>query len=117
MRYTTVQTEIDGPVGILTLNRPDRHNAYDDSLCADLSAALQELESHAQVRVVVLSALGKSFCTGSESAWLRHTADASEEEHHRNAAALAELLRLLDELSKPTVAGPGVQPEGAGRVR
>lgn len=104
MTYATIQTEVDGAVGILTLNRADRHNAFDDVLRDELGDALRTLEANPQVRVVVLSAVGKSFCAGAEAGWLRHTADADEAEHLRDATALADLLRLLDELQKPTVA-------------
>jgi methylglutaconyl-CoA hydratase len=102
--YATIQTEVDGAVGILTLNRADRHNAFDDVLRDELSEALRALEANPQVRVVVLSAVGKSFCAGADAAWLRHSADADEEEQLREATALVDLLRLLDELQKPTVA-------------
>ncbi len=104
MTYATIQTEIDGAVGILTLNRADRHNTFDDILRDELSDALRRFEDNGQVRVVVLSATGKSFCAGTEAGWLQHTAHANLDEHRQDAAALAELLRLLDELKKPTVA-------------
>lgn len=104
MTYATIQTEVDGAVGILTLNRADRHNTFDDILRDELIDALQRFEDDPRVRVVVLSATGKSFCAGTDSGWLLHTAQADHEEHANDAMALAELLRQLDELKKPTVA-------------
>ena len=56
-----VSTDIDGPIAVVTLNRPDKHNAFDDSLIADLTDTFKSLDANAAVRVVVLSAAGKSF--------------------------------------------------------
>ena len=61
----TIITEIDKGVGIITLNRPERHNAFDDALIRDLSAALTAMDNDPAVRVVVLSSAGKSFCADS----------------------------------------------------
>ena len=62
----TILTEIDNGVGIITLNRADRHNAFDDALIQDLSNALVRMDTDADVRVVVLSSTGKSFCAGAD---------------------------------------------------
>lgn len=104
MTYATIQTEVDGVVGILTLNRPDRHNTFDDVLRDELADALRRLEADERVRVVVLSATGKSFCAGVDAGWTLHTAALEEIEHRHAATTLVEMLRTLDELKKPTVA-------------
>lgn len=101
---SAVATEIDQGVGIATLCRAERHNAFDEALIADLSAALRELDAAEDARVVVLSALGKSFCAGADLAWMRRAAAYSEAENLSDARKLAELLRILNEMSKPTVA-------------
>ena len=91
-------------VAILTMNRPAVHNAFDDALIADMTAALAELDTDASVRVVVLSANGKSFSAGADLNWMRRMAAYSEEQNLRDALALATLMRTLHDLSKPTVA-------------
>ncbi|MBL8481565.1 MAG: enoyl-CoA hydratase/isomerase family protein [Rhodocyclaceae bacterium] len=101
---SAVATEIDQGVGIATLCRAERHNAFDEALIADLSAALRELDAAEDARVVVLSALGKSFCAGADLAWMRRAAAYGEAENLSDARKLAELLRILNEMSKPTVA-------------
>jgi enoyl-CoA hydratase/carnithine racemase len=60
----TVLARVDGPSAELILNRPEVLNAADSAWVEDLHAALDELESTAQVRVVLVSGAGSSFCSG-----------------------------------------------------
>ena len=53
-------------VATLTLNRPEIHNAFDDELVARLTRELRQLATDADVRVIVLAARGKSFCSGAD---------------------------------------------------
>ncbi|MBI3452879.1 MAG: enoyl-CoA hydratase/isomerase family protein [Rhodospirillales bacterium] len=91
-------------VATLTLNRPAVHNAFDDALIAELTAALKRLGADPAVRVVMLAANGKSFSAGADLNWMRRMAGYSEAENRRDAEALAELMRTLNFLPKPTVA-------------
>jgi methylglutaconyl-CoA hydratase len=93
-----------GPVGVVTLNRPKRHNAFDDTLIAELTQTLRAMEADASVRVVVLSATGASFSAGADLNWMKRMAGFSREENLRDAMALAALMRTLAHLAKPTVA-------------
>jgi methylglutaconyl-CoA hydratase len=91
-------------IAILTLNRPDIHNAFDDVLIADMTSALRDLDGDADVRVVVLSANGKSFSAGADLNWMRRMAGYTEVQNFKDALALATLMSTLNNLSKPTVA-------------
>jgi len=91
-------------VAMLTMNRPQVHNAFDDRLIAGLTHELLELEHNARVRVVVLAAEGKSFSAGADLNWMQRMAKYSEADNIRDAVALANLMRVLDTMSKPTVA-------------
>jgi len=102
--YQSIITEIDDGVGILTLNRADRHNALDKTLVAELTAALLELEDDPRVRVVVLSSSGKSFCAGIDPAWMRETIQCAPEDNLQDNRSIARLLATLAGLSKPTIA-------------
>lgn len=101
---SSIAIERQGPVGLVTLNRPDRHNAFDDAVIAELTDALRSMEAEEGIRCVVLSAAGKSFSAGADLAWMRRVAGASAAENKRDAMALAALMRTLAELKKPTVA-------------
>ncbi|MEK7738345.1 MAG: enoyl-CoA hydratase/isomerase family protein [Pseudomonadota bacterium] len=89
---------------MVTLNRPERHNAFDDALIAELIDAVDRMESDPAVRVLVISSTGKSFCAGADLNWMQRAADFSAEDSLRDARALAEMLRCLAQMRKPTVA-------------
>jgi len=101
---TNIAIERQGPIGLVTLNRPDRHNAFDDALITELTEALRSMEAEDGIRCVVLSSVGKSFSAGADLHWMRRVAGASQEENRRDAMALAALMRTLAELRKPTIA-------------
>lgn len=97
--------DIDGRgIATLTLNRPDRHNAFDDKLIAELTARLERLGSQDGVRAVVLASTGRSFSAGADLAWMRRMAGYSEAENLADAEALARMLHTLDRLPRPTLA-------------
>ena len=91
-------------VATVTLNRPDKHNAFNAELIAELSRTFGELEENDDVRVVVLTGEGPSFSAGADLNWMRGMAEASESENRDDARRLAAMLRRLNFLSKPTVA-------------
>ena len=102
--YTNILTEIDAGVGIITLNRPERHNAFDDALIAELSHAIDSMADDPAVRVLVISSTGKSFCAGADLNWMKRAAGYGEDENLRDSRALAGMLRRLAQCPKPTIA-------------
>ena len=102
--YQNLLTEIDHGVGIITLNRPERHNAFDDALIAELTDAVAMMEGEDAVRVLVISSTGKSFCSGADLNWMKRAAGFSTEDSLRDSRALAEMLRCVAQIGKPTVA-------------
>ncbi len=102
--YNNIITETDLGVGIITLNRPERHNAFDDALIAELSDAIDRMAADPVVRVLVISSTGKSFCAGADLNWMKRAAAYGNEENMRDSRALAEMLRKLAQCPKPTMA-------------
>jgi methylglutaconyl-CoA hydratase len=96
--------ETRNQVAIVTLNRPEVRNAFDDALIADLTRVLLDLEKDDSVRVVVLAGAGSAFCAGADLRWMQRVASYSYEQNLADAQAFANLLKTLDRLSKPTVA-------------
>jgi methylglutaconyl-CoA hydratase len=94
----------DDGVARLTLTRTEVHNAFNDQLIGEMTTALRGLEDDPRVRVVVLAAEGKSFSAGADLNWMQAMAGYTQEENLRDSKALAELLRTLNELAKPTIA-------------
>ena len=102
--FQTLEIECQNSVATIWMNRPDRHNAFDETLIAELTAACQMLDAEDVVRVVVLAGRGKSFSAGADLNWMRRAAGYTVEENLRDARALAGMLRTLAELRKPTIA-------------
>src|SRR5579864_1401471 len=101
-------------VATLTLNRPEKHNAFDDVLIAELTAKLKQLDADPAVRVVVLTGTGKSFSAGGDLNWMRSMAKFSEAENLADALKLADLLDTLNSLHKPTIAKVNGPAYGGG---
>jgi methylglutaconyl-CoA hydratase len=99
-----ILTEIreDG-VATVTLNRAEVHNAFNDTVIADLTGVLRRLGDDNKVRAVVLRAEGKSFSAGADLGWMQRMAGYGHAENLADAGALAELMRVLNFLPKPTV--------------
>lgn len=91
-------------VARLTLNRPQKRNAFDDEVIQELLAALAEVESDETAWCMVLEAEGDHFSAGADLAWMRRMAQYTEAENLSDAKALAHLMQSLNGLSKPTIA-------------
>jgi methylglutaconyl-CoA hydratase len=110
----SILSERRGAVAWLTLNRPQIHNAFDDTLIAALTDALAQAEADPGVRAVVLSGNGSCFSAGADLNWMRGMAGASEQENRDDSMRLARLMRHLQFLSKPTIARVNGAAYGGG---
>lgn len=91
-------------VATLTLNRPERRNAFDDALIAELTQAFARIAADASIRALVLTGAGAAFSAGGDLGWMRRMAGYSFDENYADAMRLAAMLRALNELPKPTIA-------------
>ena len=91
-------------VATVTLNRPEKHNAFDEHIIAELSGAFAGLAKDASIRVVILRSYGRSFSAGADLDWMKRMADYDHEENIRDANALAAMLFELNSLPMPTIA-------------
>lgn len=97
-------TERHTNVLVLTLNRVDKQNAFDDVLLNTLQLTLNEAINDPMVRVIVLKSNGKHFSAGADVHWMQRMANFSEEENINDAMGLARLMRTLYECPKPVMA-------------
>jgi methylglutaconyl-CoA hydratase len=98
----TIRMETKDGVATLWLHRPEVKNALNEVLIAELAQAFAALPE--SVRVVILAGEGGAFCSGADAAWMKRSASFSREENERDAAALAALLRAIDECPLPVLA-------------
>ena len=93
-----------GAVARITLTQPEIRNAFSDEVIAEITAAFTEVGGRADVRAVVLAAEGPAFCAGANLNWMRRMADYTRDENRDDAGKLAEMLRVIYECPKPTLA-------------
>ena len=91
-------------VARITLNRPEKHNAFDDTMIAELTRCFEKAGSDPAVRAVVLASNGKNFCAGADAGWMQRMAGYSEAQNRTDAMQLATMLQTLYRLPKPTIA-------------
>jgi len=91
-------------IATITLNRPLIHNAIDDQVIFELMNVLRDLEQKPQVRAILLTAAGPSFCAGADLQWMKRMSTASQDENMRDAEQLAGVLRRLNIFPRPTIA-------------
>ncbi len=102
--FTTLSVARRNGIGIVTLERPELHNAFNETVIAELTAAFRDLGDAADVRVVILAGNGASFCAGADLNWMKKMAGYDAAQNRADAAGLAQMLRAVDECPKPTVA-------------
>jgi methylglutaconyl-CoA hydratase len=100
----SLSTRIDAGIAHVTLNRPERHNAFDEGLIASLTTAFNVFGIDPTVRAIVLSGTGKSFCAGADLDWMKRAAGWSEAENRADALKLSDMLAAIDTCAKPVIA-------------
>jgi methylglutaconyl-CoA hydratase len=102
--YTTISLEQDEDgVATITLARPELHNAFNETLIDELSRCITGLGTDDNVRLIILTGDGKSFCAGADINWMKSMVEYSHEENLRDSQALADMFKIIDECPKPVV--------------
>ncbi|NYZ16787.1 enoyl-CoA hydratase/isomerase family protein [Azospirillum sp. RWY-5-1] len=91
-------------VATVTMNRAAVHNAFNETVIADLDRAFRRLGDDPSVRIVLLRGAGKSFSAGADLGWMQRMAGYSREENVADALALARMMQAIDRCPRPTVA-------------
>ena len=104
MTYLTLRLERRGPAAWIWMNRPEVHNAFDETLIADLTAAFAAVDADRNVRAIVLAGEGKSFSAGADLNWMRRQGTAAFEDNVADARRLADLYRTIALCETPTLA-------------
>ena len=99
-----LQVSAQGAVAILTLDRPEVRNAFNDELIARLTLAFHELGEKPEVRCIVLAANGPAFCAGADLNWMKRMAGYTRDENLEDASKLARMLEVIYRCPKPTIA-------------
>lgn len=114
MTYTTLDVHRRGPVGWLVFDRPDRANAMDATMLAELGTAWRELDADPEVRVIVNTGNGGAFQTGLDVGQLARDREALREQSRRTRDATLRLTAWHNEVWKPVVAAVNGVCAGGG---
>ena len=98
-----IYSAVDG-LAYITLNRPEKRNALNDELIAQLKSVLIQAGESETARAVVINANGSDFCSGADLSALRKISQASVAENQEDARALLELFVLIRKLPVPVIA-------------
>ena len=91
-------------VGLITINRVAKHNAFDNHLLSEMHALFDAAIKDKQVRVIVLKANGTHFSAGADLAWMHSMAQYNEEENLKDSLILGNLMYRIFTCPKPTLA-------------
>ncbi len=102
--YKTVKYSIKDKIAWIALNRPEIHNAFNETMIGELLDLYKKIAQMVNVRIVVITGEGKSFCAGADLNWLGGVINYSYEQNLNESLLLAELLYTMYSLAKPTIA-------------
>ena len=98
-----IRMSVEGPIGWITLARPEKKNALDRVMTDELAEALFAM-SESPVSVVAIDAEGPDFCTGADLAAIEEMLDAPRQQHLDDAKALGHVFHTIRRMEKPVVA-------------
>lgn len=99
-----VTSSVESNVRRIAIERPDVHNAFNEVVIQELTAAFDEANTDPDTRVVILESSGPSFSAGADINWMGRMIDYSIEENEADALEMANMLRAIRECSRPVIA-------------
>lgn len=91
-------------IAIVTLNRPEVHNAFNAELISELTDVFTMISDQPSIRMMILRGEGKSFSAGADLEWMKLAALNSREDNEADAGRLAEMLQTLYQMPQMTLA-------------
>ncbi|MFG6448029.1 enoyl-CoA hydratase-related protein [Roseateles sp. BYS180W] len=91
-------------VARITMNRPERFNAFNEAMIGELDEAFTQLAADPAVRIIVLAGAGKAFSAGADLQWMQRAAQATQEQNLADARRFASMLGRINACHKPTIA-------------
>jgi methylglutaconyl-CoA hydratase len=102
--FQTIEFEQKGDLGIVWLNRPEIHNAFNEVMISELITAFETINEMKEIRVVILRGRGKSFCAGADLNWMRGVAGYTYEQNFKESLNLSKCFYTIYTCKKPTIA-------------
>ncbi|MER3523124.1 MAG: methylglutaconyl-CoA hydratase [Ignavibacteria bacterium] len=104
MQFSRLLYDVSHRRATITLNRPEKRNALDDTMVAELTTAFAQASRDQHVKVVLLKANGSAFCAGADLEYVSRLAAFDLEENRQDSSKMAHLFKMIYELRKPVIA-------------
>jgi len=114
MTWKNIRLKIDGDRADLILNRPGIHNALNPELIGEIGKALDEISRNDEIRFLVLSGEGKSFCAGADINWFASAREKTKMDNWQEYLQFPEILKKIYRLPKITVSAIHGNVQGGG---
>lgn len=102
--FETIRFSLNDQIGKIILSRPEVHNAFNDIMIEELMNICSEISKEKDIRVIIITGEGKSFCAGADINWMKKMKDYTYEENLKDSLRLAVLLYRIYTLPQPTIA-------------
>jgi methylglutaconyl-CoA hydratase len=102
--YTRIKYEVDHRICTITLSRPEKHNALDDLMVAELTSAFQGAQRDSDVKVIMLKGEGESFCSGADLDYLLRMSRYDFNQNQEDSNTLMRLFLFIYTQRKPVIA-------------
>ena len=103
MKYETLELMSKKDVITVKLNRPDVHNAMSEKLMKELTNCFKEISKDDDVKIIILTGNGISFCAGADLNWMKSMAKYTMEENIRDSKLLLDLYETIYSCPKPVI--------------
>jgi len=111
MTYSEIIYEEDGPVGTITLNRPDNGNMFTETMCHEIRDCIEGMRRETRTRVLVITGAGdRFFCIGGQKDGMEDTL------LYAGVLPTLEMYEAIDKLQKPVIASVNGFAVGGGNV-
>lgn len=112
--YETILVNLEGDVATITLNRPAENNTINNQLIDDLLNILEKLKHFNELRVIIITGKGESFCSGADLGWVKDAADKEYSDTLAASKKLAELMNAIHSHPKAVIAKVNGNAFGGG---
>ena len=103
-KYNTIEFEQNADLGIIWLNRPEIHNAFNEVMIQEVIDCIEAVNQMDDIRIVILRGRGKSFCAGADLNWMRGVAQYTFEQNFKESLNLSKCFFTIYTCKKPTIA-------------
>lgn len=102
--YKTINVDVSGAVATVSLNRPDIHNAFNETMISEVLHCFLDLNEQENIRIIILRGNGRSFCAGADLNWMRDVAQYSYEQNLKESLQLSDCFFSIYSCKKTTIA-------------